>query len=359
MCQYTDIRYLSENPIHSNDAGNKARKDVDQILNDMHFSSVAHFNLVPNGFKSKYEHLLYNLQTSYITSLLNLINTHATTLILQYPFYFERIENIFLDRAIRKNKTILLVHDIDSLRFPITVDGADTLDLKKIRKEKDIFNEARVIIVHNSHMKDILRKLGVTTPIVELNLFDYLLPNKDIDNKRVLGSVISYAGNLAKSRFFEVEEIKQLNIDFNLYGSNYNKDKIPWQNIHYRGSFSPEEIPYKIDGNFGLIWDGTSIKKCDGWTGKYMKFNNPHKLSLYIAAGMPVITWNQAAIADFIKKHNIGFCVNALEEIDERISGLTEEKYQMYINNLHKLQQKVTLGSFTREAIKKAISLLQ
>lgn len=358
MCQYKNIRYLSENSVRSNDAGNKARKDVDQILSEMRFSSVAHFDLIPNGFKSKSEHLLYNLKISYITGLLNLINTHTTTLILQYPFYFERIENIFLDRVIDKNKTILLIHDIDSLRFPITVNGRETLDLKKIKKEKDTFNKAKVIIVHNSHMKDILKKMGIATPIVELELFDYLLPNKNIGNKRVLGSVIAYAGNLAKSRFFEAEEIKNLKINFNLYGSNYNKDKIPWQNIHYKGSFSPEEIPYQIEGNFGLIWDGTSIKQCDGWTGRYMKLNNPHKLSLYIASGMPVITWNKAAIADFIKKYNIGFCVNTLEEIDEKISGLTKENYQMYIDNLRKLQQKVALGYFTKKAIKKAICLL-
>ena len=34
---------------------------------------------------------------------------------------------------------------------------------------------------------------------------------------------------------------------------------------------------YKMEGSFGLVWDGTSKDTCIGGFGEYLKFNNPHK----------------------------------------------------------------------------------
>ncbi|UXZ08780.1 hypothetical protein F1B95_08005 [Clostridium perfringens] len=62
----------------------------------------------------------------------------------------------------------------------------------------------------------------------------------------------------------------------------------------YKKSLSPKEIVEKIEGDFGLIWDGTSINICDGSFGEYTKFNTPHKLSMYIASEIPVIVWKEA-----------------------------------------------------------------
>lgn len=33
-----------------------------------------------------------------------------------------------------------------------------------------------------------------------------------------------------------------------------------------------------------------------------MKYNNLHKLSLHICAGMPVVVWDKSAIADFARQ---------------------------------------------------------
>ena len=34
----------------------------------------------------------------------------------------------------------------------------------------------------------------------------------------------------------------------------------------------------------------------------YLRINNPHKTSLYLACGIPIITWNKAAIAQYVRK---------------------------------------------------------
>ena len=100
-----------------------------------------------------------------------------------------------------------------------------------------------------------------------------------------------------------------------LYGINYDEQNITSLNVEYKGAFLPNEIPSKLEGSFGLVWDGDSTDGCNGASGDYIRYNNPHKLSLYISSCLPVIVWSQAAIADFVRQHNIGFCVDKLIDI--------------------------------------------
>jgi hypothetical protein len=89
--------------------------------------------------------------------------------------------------------------------------------------------------------------------------------------------------------------------------------------------------------------------------GNYMRFNDPHKVSLYISAGIPVIIWSEAALAGFIKERHIGFTVSSLEEIPEKLGNVTEEDYQSYRSNLYPLMRQVRDGYFLKEAVKAAI----
>jgi hypothetical protein len=89
--------------------------------------------------------------------------------------------------------------------------------------------------------------------------------------------------------------------------------------------------------------------------GNYMRFNDPHKVSLYISAGIPVIIWSEAALAGFINDRHIGFTVSSLEEIPEKLDNVTEEDYQSYSSNLYPLMRQVRDGYFLKEAVKAAI----
>ena len=54
------------------------------------------------------------------------------------------------------------------------------------------------------------------------------------------------------------------------------------------------------EGNLGLIWDGASDSSDEDIGMKnYTRYNNPHKLSCYMAAGLPVIVWEKSAISKF------------------------------------------------------------
>ena len=60
------------------------------------------------------------------------------------------------------------------------------------------------------------------------------------------------------------------------------------ENETYFGSFLPDELPAALEGGFGLVWDGDSAETCSGVFGEYLRYNNSHKASLYLASGFPL-----------------------------------------------------------------------
>ena len=85
-----------------------------------------------------------------------------------------------------------------------------------------------------------------------------------------------------------------------------------------------------------------------------MRYNNPHKLSLYISAGIPVIVWKDSAVADFVIQEKIGFVVSDLSNINTVISNMDSNEYREYLLKISDLQQKVIKGEY----LKKSLSLL-
>lgn len=94
-------------------------------------------------------------------------------------------------------------------------------------------------------------------------------------------------------------------------------------------------------------------------TGSYLKYNNPHKLSLYLASELPVIIWKEAAEAKFVEENNVGLTVNNLLEISPLLDKLTKEQYDMLAQNAKVTGQKLRKGYYTSSAINAAIKVLK
>ena len=94
---------------------------------------------------------------------------------------------------------------------------------------------------------------------------------------------------------------------------------------------------------------------CAGNTGEYLKYNNPHKTSLYLACNLPVIIWSQAALAGFVKENGLGLVVDALDQIADAASCLTEAQYAAMAKNARAMGEKIRGGGFFRAAAEKAI----
>ena len=141
------------------------------------------------------------------------------------------------------------------------------------------------------------------------------------------------------------------------FGANYDKTSAN-ENMIWHGSFEPEELPKYLKGDFGLVWDGMSIEACMGNTGEYLKYNNPHKASLYLSSGLPVIVWKNAAMATFVEKYYVGITVDNLKELDKVITEISPEEYEQMYQNTRKLSYKLHEGYFSKKAIRKAIRIL-
>ena len=139
----------------------------------------------------------------------------------------------------------------------------------------------------------------------------------------------------------------------NVYGVGTDKDING--RINYKGKYRPDELPNKLEGNLGLVWDGNFDESDENEGFKnYTKYNNPHKLSCYIAAGLPVIVWEKAAVADFVSENGIGYTVSSVYDIN----ALDLSDYDVKRKNTLELSACVRNGVFTKKAIEKVFSLI-
>ena len=86
-------------------------------------------------------------------------------------------------------------------------------------------------------------------------------------------------------------------------------------------------------------------------SGKLLKFNNPHKLSSYIACGIPVIVWKEAAISDFVTENKIGFSIQNLKEIDSILKYLSYDDYIKMKGNVLSIRENIITGSYLKNTV--------
>lgn len=328
----------------NHDAGTKARNDTAEILKNMGFEQKIVFNRNHSNFRRLFE-VIFNI--SKIGSSLK----NDELIVLQYPYQVKIMKLILkrLDRLRKKTGCIIviLIHDIVYLRGEKYV----TQDLNAIRKaEINFFNYADAIISHNQIMTEELVHSGLQTKIFEVGIFDYLHQGNTVEKRYNPEKIqIVFAGNLSNEKSgFIYSYTPDDGVEFNLYGNKPNELKT---HFNYKGSFPPNELINNIEGNYGLVWDGPSANSCEGSYGNYLRYNNPHKFSLYVAAGLPVIVWKQSALAAYVERNDIGICINSLEEITSKVKNVEVERYHIMLSNVKKIQNNVTSGNNLRNTI--------
>lgn len=329
-------RYLISTDVKQADnAGYKAKKDIVDILNNYVSLYIPSKLRVINSIK---------YLTVSLKKILKPIKADDEVVIqfpLEgfYPLSVIWMRELYKQLSKKKPHIITIVHDLDGLRYE---------DEKKKQNDVTILNYSDDIIVHSEAMKQWLEKSGVTKRMIVLELFDYLTDiqcNKlNENNKKII-----FAGNLNKSHFLKEETIFNLDV----FGPCEFIDQLP-ENVFYKGTLRPEElVDYISKYYFGLIWDGDSLDNISGNIGKYLRFNAPHKFSLYLASGVPVISWKESAIATIIEKYELGLVVSSLNELPEKLNRLTDEQFNQIKHNVYDMQKKVLNGMCITEALKK------
>ena len=122
------------------------------------------------------------------------------------------------------------------------------------------------------------------------------------------------------------------------------------QNVIYKGY--KEGMEFFIEsakGGFGLVWAD------DDYFQQYYCMNQPYKLGVFLAQGLPVVIRKGTAQEDFIREQGLGLLVESLEEADEKIQTMTETEYQNLCQNVKKVQRLITKGIYTQQILVDAV----
>ena len=343
-----------------NNAGSKAREDIVSILANAGLARLElPYDLAARRSGSAFARIGFHIAAARDWGRTLSALQSGDTVVIQFPLLHHSLlaKKPFAAACKRGVKIILLIHDLDFIRAGAEKNKSLTTRLRIRAEELSLLDLASAIIVHNEQMRNaMVNSCNIDSgKIIPLQIFDYLIE----DNAEQAGALgpktpIAIAGNLSDQKAGYIYKLP-IDAEFNLYGFGY--EDAGQTNIHYKGEFAPEELPAKLEGSFGLVWDGESAQTCTGAYGNYLRVNNPHKTSLYIATGIPIIIWDQAALAPFVKEHGVGITVSSLHELPSAVNDISDTHYEQMRKNVNVLSRQLRDGHFTRRAIEQAISL--
>jgi len=322
------VYYIEEPFYQTHTAGSKPRNDFNAILKSFRFQSFQE--------RVASDHPYLNVED---------------VVFIQYPFtpfWNQQIYNFCYQHRIR---TVLFVNDVMTLH-----DG----NYEGIQSEVSLLNQAAFLIIHNEKMRDWLINQGVTSPMICLMLFDYLIDEVVFNQipARNLSKEVIFAGNLNPSlRKFLYDPSFKHDYELNLYGPEVN-GTFGSEHTTYYGSFPPEDIPTRLKGSFGLHWNGDCQDTCSGRVGYYSTLATSHKISLYLISKLPIICWEQSSEATFITKENLGIMISSLEEIDVKLSQLDACQYNQMVEKVTNYSIKLQQGYYFKKVIREVIDAL-
>jgi len=347
MTRQHRLVYISRNYRNVTSAGNKAKTDNEQTLEEL---GAVNLGLKRSFHKSKIATFFLNF-FGVIRYCFRI--KRGDILFLQYPVkkYFS-----FLCRVAhwRNAKTISLIHDLGSFRR------------KKITPSFEIsrLSHSDYIIATNETMSEWLRAQGLTRPLGALNIHDYRSASTpENHSQRFIAKdhfSIAYAGSLSsrKNSFLFNLNIPK-SITFHIYGHTTDLHTFQSKERIVFHDFTPadEFIAHAI-GDFGLVWDGNDATQCSGAFGEYLRYNTPHKISFYLRAGLPIIIWREAAMASYIENNGLGICIDSLNNLEQHLQSISDDEFRTMKENVNTVAEKIKKGEFLKNALNEAIEYL-
>ncbi|AVK62734.1 hypothetical protein C5Z26_00635 [Lactobacillus sp. CBA3606] len=326
-----------------NNAGSKAKADVTTILlNQLQFKEIKQVQ-----FRSKLE----KLQGQHVVNQICAQVEAGDVLLIQYPTYFGHFweKRLFKQLGQKNVKIIILLHDVDVLRV------ANLPRYKNLEWVTRLLNMGTVLISPNQAMSRLLTAHGLTLPMITLKIYDYLQAPRHTPRVQPDQNQISFAGNLNKSSFlYQLPSTDAYQLF--LFGMLDNQRQFEQANLHYQGIFPPDDLKDRLPDGFGLVWDGGTPDELTGLAGQYLKYNNPHKVSLYLSSGLPVIVPAVAAIADFVTTQQVGLVISGLSELPAKLATVTADEYHTMQGQVAKVGAQLRAGTYTVTAVEQALA---
>ncbi len=343
--------YLTRNYRVLDSAGNKAKTDNEDTLKDM---GAVNLGIQRTTHKNKVVAFFFDLMgvVHYCFAV-----KKGDRILLQYPVkkYFAFLCKV---AHMKGAKVMTVIHDLGAFRRK---------KLTTAQENKRLSN-ADYVIASNEVMRQWLLDHGMLRPVGALGLFDYRsdvvrkIATKESDaNTATDGYSITYAGSLAmrKNAFFLQFKDLVPKYRIHIYGNHKGLPGIEaMECFKFHGFTASDDFIQHAEGDFGLVWDGDSVDDCVGNFGEYLRYNSPHKVSFYLRAGLPIIVWRQAAVAEIVEREGIGLCIDSLKELDAVLAGMTEERMQSMRANVVRVSEALRSGGYLRDAIGKALKVL-
>lgn len=338
--------YISRNYRGTDDAGSKAKTDNEDTLCEM---GAVNLGLARSFHRSKVATFFIDL-----AGIMKFCLTikRGDIILLQYPVkkYFSFICDV---ARMRGAKTMALIHDLGSFRR------------KKLTVEKEIgrLMHSDYVIASNETMRKWLTEKGYTNMTGALGLFDYR--SSTVHSVpcayRQGHAKLVYAGSLAMRKNAFILQLHDIirSCQLHIYGK---RDGMPMlkdsDNIVFHDFTPADEFIRSAEGDFGLVWDGDSADECTGDFGGYLRYNSPHKVSFYIRAGLPVIIWRKAALAEIVEKERIGICIDSLRQLEDVLCGITVDDYLAMLGNVTRVSENLRRGHYLSSAVGEAVKSL-
>ena len=325
-------------------AGAKAPADIRRVCLDLGFRPVD-LPVVPVARLDRRNLKRYVLGPMKLLRLI--ARARPTDIVLvQHPIV-GRLEKRLIPRLCKRCRTIALVHDLDIIRNQEDLAYDDLTFLSNFD----------VIISQNDKMLSYVAGEIPNAQNVSIDLFDYLTTR----DARVTWSVgperLYIIGNLNPSKAGYLYEITDVKLPISAYGPNCQTQKLP-VGVEWKGVLDMHNPAFGAVDGFGVVWDGLSADGLEGVWGRYLLYNTPHKLSMYLMLGMPVIVPSESAVAGFVVDSGIGFAVASLSEVDALIAALTPDAWDRLKQNVLAARRGIMEGAYTRRALRGALTAL-
>lgn len=325
---------------------NKAKEDIDEICRREGFCNLTSRNFGHGGVGR------------FMTKLVS---------VCRIPMQLKKGDLLFLQYPMKKfYKMACLLAKMKGARVVTVIHDLGAFRRHKLTPQQENRRLAKTdfLIVHNPTMRDYLIKHGFKGGIHCLQIFDYLSDvavrpevSESLSTLRKAPWRVVYAGHLGRWRNeFLYKMAPVINgWQMDLYGKGFEAEANNCQQLTYHGFMPSDEFIAKVEADFGLVWDGSSVDECTGDWGEYLRINDPHKTSFYLRAGIPVIVWKQAAMAPFIEEQGVGIAVDSLSEIDSRLAALSAEDYKQMRHAAWLMSQRLAEGYYIKEGLKAAM----
>lgn len=331
--------YISRNYKNVKSGGGRVRTDLEKIMTEMGFKNLG-------LSQSRHSNMIFDFFYTFTSVMKAVLSFRkGDVLVIQYPMkkYYEFV----CDAAHRCGvKVVTVIHDLGSFRRKsLTVDR----EMKRLAHSDGL-------IVHNPNMHKWLADHNYQGEMQVIGLFDYLSPEPIVSKRRLPESPADYsmffAGSLNPKHnsfiYMLPEHLK--GHKFYLYGGGYSENLGEGDSLVYEGFADDYELMESNKGDFGLSWYGESLTEGKGRIGEYMAYNNPHKILLFLRCHAPVIISRTAGLAQFVEDNGIGLVVDSLEEIGEKMQGVSIEEYKRMQANAKAMSDKIASGYFFRKA---------